>query len=61
MERYGTFELWQQAVAKAQHPKVEMIQLDYVSQDKDDDYTFNYTGFKVTFEKGQEPIRSSFV
>ena len=56
MERYGTFELWQQAVAKAQHPKVEMIQLDYVSQDKDDDYTFNYTGFKVTFEKGQEPV-----
>lgn len=56
MERYGTFELWQQAVAKAQHPKVETIQLDYVSQDKEDDYTFNYTGFKVTFEKGQEPI-----
>jgi len=56
MERYGAFELWQQAVAKAQHPKVEMIQLDYVSQDKDDDYTFNYTGFKVTFEKGQEPV-----
>lgn len=56
MERYGTFELWQQAVAKAQHPKVEMIQLDYVSQDKEDDYTFNYTGFKVTFEKGQEPV-----
>ena len=53
MERYGTFELWQQAVAKAQHPKVETIQLDYVSQDKDDDYTFNYTGFKVTFEKGK--------
>lgn len=56
MERYGTFELWQQAVAKAQHPKVETIQLDYVSQDKEDDYSFNYTGFKVTFEKGQEPI-----
>ena len=56
MERYGTFELWQQAVAKAQHPKVETIQLDYVSQDKEDDYTFNYTGFKVTFEKGQEPV-----
>lgn len=56
MERYGTFELWQQAVAKAQYPKVETIQLDYVSQDKEDDYTFNYTGFKVTFEKGQEPI-----
>ena len=56
MERYGTFELWQQAVAKAQYPKVETIQLDYVSQDKEDDYTFNYTGFKVTFEKGQEPV-----
>ena len=56
MERYGTFELWQQAVGKAQHPKVETIQLDYVSQDKEDDYTFNYTGFKVTFEKGQEPV-----
>jgi len=56
MERYGTFELWQQAVAKAQHPKGETIQLDYVSQDKEDDYTFNYTGFKVTFEKGQEPV-----
>ena len=56
MERYGTFELWQQAVAKAQHPKVETIQLEYVSQDKEDDYTFNYTGFKVTFEKGQEPV-----
>ena len=56
MERYGTFELWQQAVAKAQHPKVETIQLDYVSQDKEDDYTFNYTGFKVIFENGQEPV-----
>lgn len=56
MERYGTFELWQQAVAKAQHPKVETIQLDYVSQDKEDDYTINYTGFKVTFENGQEPV-----
>ena len=56
MERYGTFELWQQAVAKAQHPKVEMIQLDYVSQDKEDDFTINYTGFKVTFENGQEPV-----
>ena len=56
MERYGTFELWQQVVAKAQHPKVETIQLDYVSQDKEDDYTFNYIGFKVTFEKGQEPV-----
>ena len=56
MERYGTFELWQQAVAKAEHPKVETIQLDYVSQDKEDDYTFNYTGFKVTFVNGQEPV-----
>ena len=56
MERYGTFELWQQAVAKGQHPKVETIQLDYVSQDKEDDYTINYTGFIVTFENGQEPV-----
>ena len=56
MERYGTFELWQQAVAKGQHPKVETIRLDYVSQDKEDDFTINYTGFKVTFEKGQEPV-----
>lgn len=56
MERYGTFELWQQVVAKAPHPKVETIQLDYVSQDKEDDYTFNYTGFKVTFKNGQEPV-----
>jgi len=56
MERYGTFELWQQAVAKGQHPKVETIRLDYVSQDKEDDYTINYTGFKVTFENGQEPV-----
>ena len=56
MERYGTFELWHQAVAKAQHPKVETIRLDYVSQDKEDDLTINYTGFKVTFENGQEPV-----
>ena len=56
MERYGTFELWQQAVAKAPHPKVETIQLDYVSQDKEDDYTINYTGFKVTFENGHDPV-----
>ena len=56
MERYGTFELWQQAVAKGPHPKVETVQLDYVSQDKEDDYTFNYTGFKVTFANGQEPV-----
>ena len=56
MERYGTFELWQQAVAKEQHPKVETIRLDYVSQDKEDDYTFNYIGFKVTFENGHDPV-----
>lgn len=56
MERYGTFELWEQAVAKAQHSKVETIRLDYVSQDKEDDFTINYTGFKVTFENGQEPV-----
>lgn len=56
MERYGTFELWQQAVAKEQHPKVETIRLDYVSQYKEDDYTINYTGFKVTFENGHDPV-----
>ena len=56
MERYGTFELWQQAVAKGQHPKVETIRLDYVSQDKEDDFTINYTGFKVTFENGHDPV-----
>lgn len=56
MERYGTFELWQQAVAKEQHPKVETIRLDYVSQDKEDDYTINYTGFIVTFENGHDPV-----
>lgn len=56
MERYGTFELWQQVVAKAQHPKVETIQLDYVSQDKEDDFTINYTGFIVTFENGHDPV-----
>ena len=56
MERYGTFELWQQAVAKEQHPKVETIRLDYVSQDKEDDYTINYTGFKVAFENGHDPV-----
>ena len=56
MERYGTFELWQQAVAKEQHPKVETIRLDYVSQDKEDDYTFNYTGFIVTSENGHDPV-----
>ena len=56
MERYGTFELWQQAVAKEQHPKVETIRLDYVSQDKEDNYTFNYTGFIVTFENGHDPV-----
>lgn len=56
MERYGTFELWQQAVAKTQHPKVETIRLDYVSQDKEDDFTINYTGFIVTFENGHDPV-----
>ena len=60
MERYGTFELWQQAVAKEQHPKVETIRLDYVSQDKEDDYTINYTGFKVTFENGHDPVPVSY-
>ena len=56
MERYGTFELWQQAVAKEQHPKVETIRLDYVSQDKEDDFTINYTCFKVTFVNGNDTV-----
>jgi len=32
MERYGTFDLWQQAKAKEQRSAVESIQLDYVSR-----------------------------
>lgn len=49
MERYGTFDLWQQAKAKEQRPAVESIQLDYVSQDIDDDVIVDYIGYRVDF------------
>lgn len=49
MERYGTFDLWQQAKAKEQRSAVASIQLDYVSQDIDDDVTVDYIGYRVDF------------
>lgn len=49
MERYGTFELWQQAKVKEQRSAVESIRLDYVSQDVDDDVTVDYIGYRVDF------------
>ena len=49
MERYGTFDLWQQAKAKEQRSAVESIQLDYVSQDIDDDVIVDYIGYRVDF------------
>ena len=49
MERYGTFDLWQQAKAKEQRSVVESIQLDYVSQDIDDDVIVDYIGYRVDF------------
>lgn len=49
MERYGTFDLWQQAKGKEQRSAVESIQLDYVSQDIDDDVTVDYIGYRVDF------------
>lgn len=49
MERYGTFDLWQQAKAKEQRSAVESIQLDYVSQDIDDDVIVDYIGYRVEF------------
>ena len=49
MERYGTFDLWQQAKAKEQRSTVESIQLDYVSQDIDDDVIVDYIGYRVDF------------
>ena len=49
MERYGTFDLWQQAKAKEQRSAVESIRLDYVSQDIDDDVTVDYIGYRVDF------------
>ena len=56
MERYGTFELWEQAMTKEEVPKVKAIQLDYVSQDQDDDIVVNYMGFTITFEDNLEPV-----
>ena len=56
MERYGTFELWEQAMTKEEVPKVKAIQLDYVSQDQDDDIVVNYMGFTVTFKDKSEPL-----
>ena len=49
MERYGTFDLWQQAKTKEQRYVVETIRLDYVSQDVDDDVTVDYIGYRVDF------------
>lgn len=49
MERYGTFDLWQQAKTKEQRSAVETIRLDYVSQDVDDDVTVDYIGYRVDF------------
>lgn len=49
MERYGTFDLWQQAKVKEQRSAVETIRLDYVSQDVDDDVTVDYIGYRVDF------------
>lgn len=49
MERYGTFDLWQQAKAKEQRSAVESIQLDYVTQDIDDDVIVDYIGYRVDF------------
>ena len=49
MERYGTFDLWQQAKTKEQRSAVESIQLDYVSQDIDDDVIVDYIGYRVDF------------
>lgn len=53
MERYGTFDLWQQAKAKEQRSAVESIRLDYVSQDTDDDVEVDYLGYRVDFVDGQ--------
>lgn len=49
MERYGTFDLWQQAKTKESRAEVESIQLDYVTQDVDDDTVVDYIGYRVDF------------
>lgn len=53
MERYGTFDLWQQAKAKESRSAVKSIQLDYVTQDIDDDIVVNYIGYRVDFVDGR--------
>ena len=35
---------------------MKAIQLNYVSQDQDDDIVVNYMGFTVTFEDNLEPL-----
>jgi len=49
MERYGTFDLWQQAKTKESRAEVESIHLDYVTQDVDDDAVVDYIGYRVDF------------
>ena len=49
MERYGTFDLWQQAKTKESRAEVQSIQLDYVTQDIDDDAVVDYIGYRVDF------------
>ena len=61
MERYGTFDLWQQAKAKEQRSAVESIQLDYVSQDIDDDAVVDYIGYRVDFVDKKTIHVSSFI
>lgn len=53
MERYGTFDLWQQAKEKESRSAVKSIQLDYVTQDIDDDTVVNYIGYRVDFVAGR--------
>lgn len=48
MERYGTFDLWQQAKTKESRAEVESIHLDYVTQDVDD-AVVDYIGYRVDF------------
>ena len=49
MERYGTFDLWQQAKTKESRAEVQSIHLDYVTQDVDDDAVVDYIGYRVDF------------
>ena len=49
MDRYGTFDLWQQAKTKESRAEVQSIHLDYVTQDIDDDAVVDYIGYRVDF------------